>query len=69
MAFVNRVSVAETDLNGPSWDVVEAKLLGLKEIPHSVLSLYGDADAQMMVEFVEAKGSALSENLTATGIP
>ena len=60
MSFVYRINAAGEKLDDPSWEIVEAKLLGLKNWPHSTLSLYGDASAQMMLEFVNGEGYFIS---------
>jgi hypothetical protein len=60
MSFVRRINAAGEIFDNPSWGIVEAKLLGLKNTPRSTLSLYGEANGQMMLEFVKGEGYFVS---------
>ena len=60
MCFVKRLMIAGEIFDHPTWEIVESRFLCLKDLIHRTLSLYGDANAQMMVEFVKGEGYFVS---------
>ena len=59
MAFIRKID-SDGIIDEPSWGIVERELNALKGRLHATLSLLGDENAQMTLEFVNDKGFFVS---------